>query len=862
MGCGYPSANDNKSMFKSNKAFQDYHTLLNANINTNPSLHHYTKEKKYFINSNLLVFHNRGIFEQNYTLEKQIGTGSYGKVYKCLHVQTKQFRAVKILKTSDFEKELMDKSNQDLVEVSLEKDEELNNLNKHNLRQAAEVPIEIKILSRLDHPNIICMFEYFLTTDNIYIVMELVEGVELFDYVSSKKYLSEEEAGYILKQVLSSLAYLHDNNIVHRDIKLENIIISPLDLVKSKPSNSNDLNKPSSSVSNNYTIKGKQFNYKVKIIDFGSSVFFNPKNTSKKNFLSKVCGSCYYLAPEVINSKYNEKCDVWSSGILFYVMISGGLPFVNKKEEEILEEIALRAKLPLTKEGLTRVVHFDTERWRRVSYDTKAFISQFLQSDREKRPTVYECLHNNWFDKHTLSLENLSLKLNVDSYVISLNKVFNISVFDDVKSIRIKNNKRNKAKEVNNVDSERNGLNKDIVQSSSNNNSTDTVTYPLLEFYIRILTDIVEYFKKHNNNNNYKEEEKNCNNKHQELKPVDINCDKRNNNNNPLNSKKNRTSIIFDILISIITKHSNTNLYSILKELSFLMFYIFDIDKNGKITFNEFTIMLREVKQLVEELNSNKGVSLINEEEVIKKIDSSIMNFFFEYNDILKRIIKSYNTNKKDSLSKGNTTSTNNTNTRNKDLIENILQKEFLSTQCTDNYFSLVKNKDFNLTYKDFYIFLIKILSNFNMINSNSIEGEETDKQNKYFISLRKKFLSLIFNDESLVLVFNIIDKDSKGYITKADILSLVEINTNNTDFMTRFGMRNNCNINSEDNKYECEIDFLNNEKMFEDSVEKNELDYLFNEDELRLFSINVYNVKLSEFKKYVYEVLLEGFIN
>ena len=156
-------------------------------------------------------------------------------------------------------------------------------------------------MKNLDHPHVIKIFEWFESKKEIYIIMEFLGGGELFDKIKSEKHLSEKKAAEIMKCLLEAISYLHTKNIVHRDIKPENIVFN-----------------------NRGTLK---------LVDFGTSRVIKNKNMNKTH------GTPYYIAPEVLNENYNEKCDVWSSGIIFYILLSGIPPFNGRNDNEILERV-------------------------------------------------------------------------------------------------------------------------------------------------------------------------------------------------------------------------------------------------------------------------------------------------------------------------------------------------------------------------------------------------------------------------------------------------------------------------------------------------------------------------------------------
>ena len=133
----------------------------------------------------------------------------------------------------------------------------------------------------------------------------LVDGGELFDELQRRKVFSEEIAADIIRQLLSAIVYCHERKIVHRDLKPENILIE---------SNTDHIN--------------------IKVIDFGTAETFLPNSKMRQ-----MMGTPYYIAPEVILKNYNEKCDVWSCGVILYILLSGYPPFNGRTDDEIMEAV-------------------------------------------------------------------------------------------------------------------------------------------------------------------------------------------------------------------------------------------------------------------------------------------------------------------------------------------------------------------------------------------------------------------------------------------------------------------------------------------------------------------------------------------
>ena len=212
---------------------------------------------------------------------------------------------------------------------------------------------EINVLSKLSHPNIMQIYEIFDDNTNIYIVSEYCKGGELFEIISTKGNFSEKDACVIMKQLMSAICYSHQNNIVHRDLKPENILMD----------NDND-------------------DLTIKIIDWGCAQTI--KTTKQSN---QADGTAYYIAPEVLKGEYNEKCDIWACGVIFYILLCGYPPFNGETDDEIYLEV-LKGKF-----------EFPEEDWSEVSDEAKALIKKMLTKDVNKRITALDSMQDPWFKK-------------------------------------------------------------------------------------------------------------------------------------------------------------------------------------------------------------------------------------------------------------------------------------------------------------------------------------------------------------------------------------------------------------------------------------------------------------------------------
>ena len=213
---------------------------------------------------------------------------------------------------------------------------------------------EINILSKLSHPNIMQIFEVFDDNTNVYIVSEYCKGGELFDIISKKGSFTEKDACVIMKQLMSAICYSHQNNIVHRDLKPENILMD---------NDTDDLT--------------------IKLIDWGCAQTIKSAKQSKQ-----ADGTAYYIAPEVLKGEYNEKCDIWACGVIFYILLCGYPPFNGETDDEIYEAV------------LSGKFQFPEEDWDQVSQDAKDLIKKMLTKDPKKRISALYSMQDVWFKKN------------------------------------------------------------------------------------------------------------------------------------------------------------------------------------------------------------------------------------------------------------------------------------------------------------------------------------------------------------------------------------------------------------------------------------------------------------------------------
>ena len=275
-----------------------------------------------------LVMKNMGDPDKYYKKLKDLGCGSYGHVYKAKNIIMDNIVAIKVIeKVQD------------------------------NVVDDLEIKNEITILKKLSHPNIVKIYEFFDTTLYYYIVTEYCKKGELFGYIKNR--YSEKQLAVLFYQVFSGLYYLHENRILHRDLKLENLMISEIE---------------------EDVITGDPY-FWIKIIDFGTAKIFQKNKTEKA-----VIGSSYYIAPEVLKQKYNEKCDTWSTGVILFMTLVGIAPFDGKTDEEIIKKIKIGE------------YNKNDPRLLKHSAAVRDLVSKLLEKDINKRLSAKEALNHPWFE--------------------------------------------------------------------------------------------------------------------------------------------------------------------------------------------------------------------------------------------------------------------------------------------------------------------------------------------------------------------------------------------------------------------------------------------------------------------------------
>jgi len=218
---------------------------------------------------------------------------------------------------------------------------------------------EIDIQAEIDHPNIIKLFEVYETDDHIYLILELMKGGELFDRIVDLEFFTEKEAKEVILPIIDAVNYCHELDIIHRDLKPENLLYESED-------------------------EGAL----IKISDFGLARFL-----SASNFATTACGTPGYVAPEILMSKkYGKEVDVWSIGIIMYILLCGYPPFFSESNSELFEMI---------KGGK---LEFHSPYWDNVSEEAKDLVSKLLIVDPKKRITLERAKEHKWFTKEAPKL--------------------------------------------------------------------------------------------------------------------------------------------------------------------------------------------------------------------------------------------------------------------------------------------------------------------------------------------------------------------------------------------------------------------------------------------------------------------------
>lgn len=260
---------------------------------------------------------------EKYDLGRELGRGEFGITYLCTDRETEDVLACK-------------------------------SISKGKLRtpiDIEDVRREVDIMRHLPkHPNIVTLEGVYEDDNAVHLVMELCEGGELFDRIVARGHYSERAAAAVMRTILEVVQVCHKHGVMHRDLKPENFLFA-----------------------------NKKENSPLKAIDFGLSVFFKPGEK-----FTEIVGSPYYMAPEVLKRNYGPEVDVWSAGVILYILLCGVPPFWAETEQLVAQAI-LRGN-----------VDFKREPWPQVSENAKALVRQMLEPDPNRRLTAQQVLDHTW----------------------------------------------------------------------------------------------------------------------------------------------------------------------------------------------------------------------------------------------------------------------------------------------------------------------------------------------------------------------------------------------------------------------------------------------------------------------------------
>ncbi|KAK7860811.1 calcium-dependent protein kinase 1 [Quercus suber] len=299
-----------------------------------------------------------GNFKEFFTLGKKLGQGQFGTTYLCVEKATGIEYACKTI-----------------AKRKLITHEDVEDVRR-----------EIQIMHHLKgHPNVISIKEAYEDPMAVHVVMEICAGGELFDRIIKRGHYSERKAAELTRTIVGVVETCHSLGVMHRDLKPENFLF---------------VNNQEDSL--------------LKTIDFGLSIFFKPGER-----FSDVVGSPYYVAPEVLRKLYGPEADVWSAGVILYILLSGVPPFWAESEQGIFEQV------------LHGDLDFTSEPWPSISESAKDLVTKMLVRDPRRRPTAHDVLCHPW-----VQIDGVAPDKPLDSAVLSRLKQF--SAMNKLKKMALK----------------------------------------------------------------------------------------------------------------------------------------------------------------------------------------------------------------------------------------------------------------------------------------------------------------------------------------------------------------------------------------------------------------------------------------
>mmetsp|Transcript_21427 Transcript_21427/g.55882 ORF Transcript_21427/g.55882 Transcript_21427/m.55882 type:complete len:529 (-) Transcript_21427:189-1775(-) len=244
------------------------------------------------------------------------------------------------------------------VERSTQAQYACKSISKRKLTTAEDIEDvrrEIQIMHHLaGHPNIVTLKEAFEDKHSVHLIMELCAGGELFDRIVARGHYSEKDAATLIRTMVKVVAHCHQLGVIHRDLKPENFLLA-------------DTKEDAT----------------LKATDFGLSVFFKGDDVYRD-----IVGSAYYVAPEVLRRHYSKEADIWSCGVILYILVCGVPPFWGDTEQQIFDSI-LKGRLD-----------FSSDPWPTISLQAQDCIKRMLVQDPRKRATADEILQHEWMKEN------------------------------------------------------------------------------------------------------------------------------------------------------------------------------------------------------------------------------------------------------------------------------------------------------------------------------------------------------------------------------------------------------------------------------------------------------------------------------
>ncbi|PWA58567.1 Calcium-binding EF-hand [Artemisia annua] len=284
---------------------------------------HITKKDKTKVPITVLSDVSKENIEDKYMLDRELGRGEFGVTYLCIDRNSRELLACK-------------------------------SISKRKLRTTVDVEDvkrEVAIMKHLPQNASVVKFREACEDENaVHLVMELCEGGELFDRIVARGHYTERAAAAVVKTIVEVVMLCHKHGVIHRDLKPENFLFA-----------------------------NKKENSPLKAIDFGLSIFFKPGER-----FSEIVGSPYYMAPEVLKRNYGPEIDIWSAGVILYILLCGVPPFWAESEQGVAQAI------------LRGLIDFKREPWPSVSEGAKSLVRQMLEPDPKLRLTAKQVLEHSW----------------------------------------------------------------------------------------------------------------------------------------------------------------------------------------------------------------------------------------------------------------------------------------------------------------------------------------------------------------------------------------------------------------------------------------------------------------------------------